>query len=101
MTVVHQVYGYFMPTVNLMGAGAAQQAGEQAKTLGAKKALIVTDAFLNQIGMAAEIGKVLKEAGIEVAVFPGAEPNPTDKNVDDGLAVFQQENCDMIVSLGG
>ena len=31
MSVIHQVYGYFMPTVNLMGAGAAQETGKQAR----------------------------------------------------------------------
>ncbi len=101
MTVVHQVYGYFMPTVNLMGAGAAQQVGEQATTLGAKKALIVTDAFLHKMGMASEIAAVLAGAGVQTAIYPGAEPNPTDKNVHDGLTVYKQEECDCIVSLGG
>jgi alcohol dehydrogenase len=101
MSVVHQVYGYFMPNVNLMGAGAAQQAGEQAQTMGAKKALIVTDAFLNKIGMAAEIAGVLEAAGVKTVIFPGAEPNPTDKNVHDGYDVYVKEKCDAIVSLGG
>jgi alcohol dehydrogenase len=101
MSVVHQVYGYFMPNVNLMGAGAAQQAGEQAQTMGAKKALIVTDAFLNKIGMAAEIAGVLEAAGVQTVIFPGAEPNPTDKNVHDGYDVYVKEKCDAIVSLGG
>lgn len=101
MTVVHQVFGYFMPTVNLMGAGAARQVGDQAKLLGGKKVLIVTDAYLNQSGMAAEIAGYISEAGIESVVYPGAEPNPTDKNVHNGLEVFEREGCNLIVSLGG
>lgn len=101
MTVIHQVYGFFMPTVNLMGAGAAQQVAEQAKLLGAKKVLIVTDAFLNQIGMAKEIGDIISASGIQVVIYPGAEPNPTDKNVQDGVDVFKKEKCNLIVSLGG
>lgn len=101
MSIVHEVYGYFMPNVNLMGAGAAKQVGAQAKSLGAKKALIVTDAFLYKVGMADEIAANLKESGIEVAIYPGAEPNPTDKNVHDGLKVLQDEKCGLIVSLGG
>lgn len=101
MSVVHEVYGYFMPTVNLMGAGSAQKVGEQAKLLGAKKVLIVTDAFLNQIGMAKEIEDIIAASGIEVVIYPGAEPNPTDKNVHDGLDVYKKENCNLIVSLGG
>jgi len=101
MAVIHQVYGYFMPNINLMGAGAARQIGEQAKALGGSKALIVTDAFLHKTGMSEQIAGYLKELGVQVAIYPGAEPNPTDKNVHGGLEVFQKEKCDMLVSLGG
>lgn len=101
MAAIQRVYGYFMPNVNLMGAGSANEVGAQAKTLGATKALIVTDAFLNKSGMADQIAGYLKESGVQTVIFPGAEPNPTDKNVHAGLEVLQKEKCDMIVSLGG
>lgn len=93
-------YGFFMPTVNLMGPGCAKTVGQQVKTFG-KKALIVTDNHLYTSGMADHIGGYIKEAGVDVAVFPGAEPNPTDKNVHDGVKVLQDNNCDVLVSLGG
>ena len=41
----------------------------------------------------------LREAGIEVAIFDGVEPNPKDTNVRDGLAVFRREQCDIIVTV--
>ncbi|MDA8441936.1 MAG: iron-containing alcohol dehydrogenase [Peptococcaceae bacterium] len=101
MAVIHEVYGFFMPNVNLMGAGSANEVGIQVKSLGGKKALIVTDAYLNQVGMAQQIADLIKAEGVDVAIYPGAEPNPTDKNVHDGLAVYTKEKCDLIVSLGG
>lgn len=101
MGIVQQVYGYFMPTVNLMGAGAAQQVGKQAKILGGKVALLVTDDFLNKSGMAKQIADTVEAEGVKVVIYPGAEPNPTDKNVHDGVAVFEKEGCNMIISLGG
>lgn len=101
MGVVHQVNGYFMPTVNLMGAGAVQQAGKQAKVLGGKVAFLVTDAYLNKSGMAKQIADIIEAEGVKVVIYPGAEPNPTDKNVHAGVDVFQKEGCNMIVSLGG
>lgn len=100
MALGEVVYGYFMPTVNLMGAGSAKQVGEQVKTFG-KKALIVTDAFLAKSGMADEIAGYIKAAGVDVAIYGGAEPNPTDKNVHDGVKFLNDNNCDVIVSLGG
>jgi alcohol dehydrogenase len=101
MALADQVYGFFIPTVSLMGVGAAKQAGPQAKSLGATKALIVTDKVLAQLGVAARIKGQLEEAGVKAIVFDGAEPNPTDTNVHDGLKVYEQNRCDTIVSLGG
>ncbi len=101
MALGEHVYGYFIPTVNLMGVGAAKEIGNQVKTLGGKKVLIVTDAFLAKSGMADQIKDQVEAVGAKVVIFPGAEPNPTDKNVHNGLKVFQENKCDMIISLGG
>jgi alcohol dehydrogenase len=101
MALADQVYGFYIPNVSLMGVGSSKEAGAQAKALGATKALIVTDKVLNQLGVAARIRGQLEEAGVKAVVFDGAEPNPTDTNVHDGLKVYQDTKCDAIVSLGG
>lgn len=93
--------GYFIPTVNLFGPGCSEEVGEQAKLLGGKKALVVTDEHLHKIGMSKKIKKSLTDAGLKVAIFPGAEPNPTDINVHDGAEMWEKEGCDLLVSLGG
>ena len=51
--------------------------------------------------MADKIKAVLEEAGLEVTIFDGAEPNPTDKNVEAGIKLWKKEKCDLLVSLGG
>lgn len=102
MALGDEVFGYFIPTVNLMGVGASKEIGNQVKVLGGKKVLIVTDAYLAECGMADDVKKQVEEvAGAEVVIFPGAEPNPTDKNVGEGLKAFKDNNCDMIITLGG
>ena len=101
MAIIHQVNGYFIPTVNFLGAGALNEAGTQAAMLGGKKALIVTDAFLAKIGMAKEVADVVEAAGLKTVIYPGAEPNPTDKNVHDGFEIYTKEGCDLIISVGG
>lgn len=94
-------YSFFMPTVNLMGAGCVKQVGERCKILNGKKVLLVTDKDLNKLGLAEQVAGYIREVGIEVVIFDGAIPNPTDKNVADGEKVYKKEKCDMIVSLGG
>lgn len=92
---------YFIPTINLMGAGSVNQVGERVKSLGGSKVLIVTDAGLSKIGMADKVKKIIEDAGLQAVIFDGAEPNPTDHNVEDGLKVWQDEACDTLLSLGG
>lgn len=92
---------YFLPTRNVFGEGAVTEAGALAKSLGAGKCLIVTDKFLAEIGMADRIGGILKKAGVDFAIFPGVEPNPTDKNVEAGVTAYTEHGCDSIISLGG
>jgi alcohol dehydrogenase len=94
-------FGFFIPTVTLMGPGCAKEVGPKAKELGAKKAMIVTDQGLFKMGVADKIAGYLKDAGVEAVIFPGAEPNPTDKNVEAGEKTFKENGCDFLVSLGG
>jgi alcohol dehydrogenase len=101
MALADQVFGFFIPTVNLIGVGASKEAGPQVKQLGAKKALIVCDKGLSQLGVAAKIKGQLEEAGVQAAIFDGAEPNPTDKNVAAGIQAYKANGCDALVSLGG
>ena len=96
-----QTSGFFIPSVSLFGPGCVKEVGSKAKDLGAKKALIVTDQGLNKAGVPDIIIKHLSEQGIDSYVFAGAEPNPTDKNVHDGVTAYQDNGCDFIISLGG
>lgn len=92
---------YFIPTVNLFGAGSVKELGKRVQMLGGTKVLLVTDAGLVKMGMADQVKNIVTDAGLEVVVFGGAEPNPTDNNVDAGFKVWSDEKCDAMVSLGG
>ena len=97
------MYDFFMPNVNFLGNGTVAVVGERAAILGGKKALIVTDSFLRNLedGPVERVVKSLKEANIEVAYFDEVEPNPKDYNINDGLKVYKENNCDLIVTVGG
>jgi alcohol dehydrogenase len=101
MALANQTFGFFIPAVTLLGLGAASEAGDQAKALGAKNLLIVTDAGLAKLGVADTIKGYVTGAGLQAVIYHGAEPNPTDKNVRDGVKVYKDNKCDGIISLGG
>ena len=101
MALADQTYGFFIPSVTLLGLGASKETGDQAKALGATKLLIVTDAGLAKMGVADTIKGYVTSAGLDAVIYDGAEPNPTDKNVADGVEAYKTNKCDGIISLGG
>eukprot|EP00438_Fugacium_kawagutii_P000218 Skav212263 [mRNA] locus=scaffold732:57377:58669:- [translate_table: standard] len=92
---------FFMPLKSLVGAGALAGAVAQIKGLGQKKALIVTDTVLVKLGAVKALTDVLDDAGIDYAIYDGCLPNPTVAQVDVGVKVLKDNNCDFVVSFGG
>ena len=84
-----------------MGAGCLADAANTIQAHGFKKALIVTDKIINQIGMVKTVQDLLSARGIDIVVFDGTQPNPTTGNVEAGLAILKENRCDVIISLGG
>jgi alcohol dehydrogenase len=101
MALAEEVFGFYIPTVSLMGVGCAKETGVQAKALGATNMLIVTDAGMNKLGVANQIKAMVEGAGLRATIYDGAEPNPTDINVHEGVKAYLDNHCDGIVSLGG
>lgn len=92
---------YFVPSRNVFGEGSVAETGHLMKSLGGTKAMIVTDEFLASNPMTTRIQAILKEAGVDSAVFGKAEPNPKDTNVVEGETFYHENRCDCILSLGG
>lgn len=96
-------YDYMLPTVNFMGPGCVEVVGKRCRILKAKKVLIVTDSFLKNMegGPVDQVIKYLEQEKIQYAFYDKVEPNPKDTNVYRGLEIYQNENCDMILTIGG
>ncbi len=91
---------FIVPGQIMTGAGALDMA---AQTLGAmgKKALIVTDEMMIKLGNCAKVEEALKSQNVAYAIFSGVTGEPTDKMIEAGLSVYQEEKCDFLVGLGG
>ncbi len=96
-----KTYRFYMPPISLMGRGCLKDVGQEIKALGYKKALIVTDKALVKIGLVKKVTDMLDEANINYVIFDETKPNPTVKNVEDGLKMLKDNNCDFLISIGG
>ena len=92
---------YFMPNRSYFGAGCIAELSGLSQSFGMKKPMIVTDHVLAELGMVDKIRAILDDAGIECDVFAQVEPNPTDTTVAKGVAQYQAQGCDGLISLGG
>lgn len=92
---------YYVPSINMMGKGCLKDIAPYIQELKLNKALVVTDKFLMKSGIAGRLLAVLEEAGIQYVVYDEVKPNPTCKNVHDGVDFLKQHECDYLISIGG
>ncbi|NMF58141.1 bifunctional acetaldehyde-CoA/alcohol dehydrogenase [Pseudanabaena yagii GIHE-NHR1] len=66
-----------------------------------KRALIVTDRPLFELGLTKEVTDSLEEIGIAHYTFYDVEPDPSLATVNKGLAICKSFNPDVIIAFGG
>jgi 4-hydroxybutyrate dehydrogenase len=89
------------PTRILFGQGVIDDLAAEVESLGGKRPLLVTDSGLMKTDIPGRLEKVLKDAGLQPAVFSDVSPNPTGEQVDAGASAFSKHQADSIVALGG
>lgn len=91
---------FIVPGQIITGSGALTMAEETLKGLG-KKALIVTDKVMIQLGNCAKVETALKNQGIDYTIYSEIVGEPTDTMIENGLKVYKENGCDFLVALGG
>ena len=79
-----------------------ENAMENLKTLSGKKAIVVVGGgSMKKFGFLDKAIGYLKEAGMEVKLFEGVEPDPSVETVMKGAEVMREFQPDWIVAIGG
>ncbi|MFK7987658.1 MAG: iron-containing alcohol dehydrogenase [Sandaracinaceae bacterium] len=89
------------PTRVVFGEGTASETGSEARRLGAKSALIVTDRGVADAGLADEVARALEKAGVVSATFADVTTNPTEAEVHAATQAFKDHKADVVVAVGG
>ncbi|AKN34072.1 butanol dehydrogenase [Clostridium carboxidivorans P7] len=75
---------------------------ETLKTLKGKKAIIVVGGgSMKKFGFLQKVEEYLKEAGMEIKLIEGVEPDPSVETVMKGAEIMRDFEPDWIVSIGG
>ncbi len=92
------MFRFTLPRDLYHGKGAL----EALKTIKGKKAIIVVGGgSMKRFGFLDKVEQYLGEAGIEVRIFEGVEPDPSVETVMRGAKAMQEFQPDWIVSIGG
>lgn len=94
-------FTYNMPVNLLFGRGRIQEIGVQCASLGKKALVVVGKSSARKTGLLDRVAGLLADAGVACAVFDDVEQNPLTTTVYRGAALLAQNNCDVVVGVGG
>ncbi len=92
---------FVLNETSYFGKGAREELPSEFKNRGFHKAFVVTDKALAECGVTSKVTDVLEEAGIDYELYSEVKPNPTIKNVTDGVELCKKSEADVIIAVGG
>ena len=100
MKIGNYMLPWSMPEV-IEGEGSVNRLPKFIKDKGFHKVLIVTDGVLMSLHLLDSLFENLQKEGIEYVLYDGVKPNPTDVNVEEGVKLYKENNCDAMIAFGG
>ena len=95
------VYNHHTVKHYIHGAGSIKQAADVVKNLGGKKAIIVTDPGLANVGVQKPLEEALTAGGVEWELFAKAELEPSMDSIQACTDAAKAFGADVIIGIGG
>jgi alcohol dehydrogenase class IV len=89
------------PTAIKFGAGRIAELPEACAAAGMTRPLLVTDKGLATLPITIRTLDILDAAGLGRAMFAEVDPNPTEVNLDAGIAAYKAGGHDGVIAFGG
>lgn len=90
-----------LPGQIILGAGAAEIVGAEAKRLGATHAFVLSDPNLQKLGVTDRIASSLSAQGVRSTVYTEIEFEPSIQSIAPAAAAARAATYDLVVGLGG
>lgn len=89
------------PTAVRFGAGRISEIAGACAAAGITRPLLITDKGLADNPITDRTLDILDSAGLGRAIFANVDPNPNEKNVEEGIRAFQDGGHDGVIAFGG
>lgn len=91
----------FNPPRMMIGPGSIERLADHIGTYEFRRLLLVTDKGITGLGLHSGCVERLESLGIEVVVFDEVEPNPTEQQIEEGIAVAKRSGSEAVLGFGG
>ena len=98
---IHRVINFYSPKRIILGQNVVGKVGEEAKALGSRRAIIVTDPGIVSAGYAKVVEDSLREKQIEFGLFDQLEPEPPAGLVAKCSQMIREGKYDLVIGVGG
>ncbi|MBP8645463.1 MAG: iron-containing alcohol dehydrogenase [Syntrophobacteraceae bacterium] len=85
----------------IFGRDSIKYVGVCARRLGADKVLLVSDPGVEKAGWVWKIGEILEREKLRWVYYSNVTTNPRDFQVHGGVALYRDQEADVVVGLGG
>ena len=92
---------FVLNETSYFGKEAREELAGEIQKRGFKKVFLVSDKSLVEAGVTAKVEEILNKANIPYDLYDEIKPNPTIKNVTDGVKACKKSKADLIVAVGG
>ena len=92
---------FVLNETSYFGKGSRNELSGEIKKRDFKKVFLVSDKALVEAGVTKKIEEVLEKANIPYVLYSDIKPNPSIKNVLDGVDACKKSGADVIVAVGG
>ncbi len=89
------------PTPIRFGAGRISEIADACSAVGIEKPLLVTDRGLAEMDITKRTLALMEDGSLGSAMFSNVDPNPTDKNAEEGVKVYRDGGFDGVIAFGG
>jgi len=95
-------FEFSLPTKLIYGFGILGNIADEIKSFGKRRAILITDKVLMKAGPVSRVKDGFRDTNIEIScIFSEVPADSTIQTVGKCAALARQNNCDMIVAVGG
>ena len=92
---------FFVKSDVTFGVDAVKELPKMLEEYKAKNVMIVYDNGVKMAGIAEKVIEEVKKANVDITIFDGVIPNPTNEVVEEAAEIAKKANTDVFVAVGG